>query len=599
VQRWWGAEILDLGSGSIRLERFRSASAALLMDHNTRDQIGVIESVKLKERRLEVSVRFGKGARAQEILTDVVDGIRRNVSIGYLIHDLKLERSSDTEGDTYRITDWEPYEASIVSVPADISVGIGRAAEEAGAQRQFVIGEQRMDEDDIQGGQAQNRSQPAATAPAQAPAATTINVQSVRDEARRAERDRQTQIRALSQRFNVPADLRTQFENGDQPVSEFRTAILDRMASRTPGTPPAAAGPEIGMSDRDVSRFRLTRLIAAMAFPSDTGLQRAAGFEFECARAAAERAPGDQVGMIVPEDVLSRGWINPEMRRALPAQQRGLVAASGSGANLVGDDLLGASFIELLRNRMALANAGVFIMSGLNGNVSIPRQTATGAVDWEGETDEDGQTDPTADQVTLSPKRAGATRRYSKQLLLQASIDVEAWLRMDLVTTLAIKIDHAGLYGTGSSNQPRGIINVSGVGKPTAFAGPVPTYAEVVALESAIAADNADIGAMSYIIEATMRGSLKTTEKATGTAQFVWEQGNTVNGYPAIVSNQVTSGDVFFGVWSQMLMGMWGALDLVVDPYSRKRTAEIEVTANRWVDFANRHPEAFAYNNDT
>ena len=130
VERWYGNEVLDHGPKAVRLGRMKQGGA-LLMDHNTSDQVGVVESVRIDADRTGRAVmRFGKSARAQEIFQDVVDGIRKNVSVGYRVLAAVLESSKDGV-ETYRITDWEPYEISLVSVPADATVGVGRSAEPA------------------------------------------------------------------------------------------------------------------------------------------------------------------------------------------------------------------------------------------------------------------------------------------------------------------------------------------------------------------------------------------------------------------------------------------------------------------------------------
>ncbi len=128
-QRWWGVEVLDCAPTAIRLGRLQSGGP-LLCDHDTTDQIGVIENVQIgADRVCRALVRFGKSERASEIFQDVIDGIRQNVSVGYQIHKAVLVESADPNAvqedaaDVYRVTDWEPFEVSIVSVPADASVG--------------------------------------------------------------------------------------------------------------------------------------------------------------------------------------------------------------------------------------------------------------------------------------------------------------------------------------------------------------------------------------------------------------------------------------------------------------------------------------------
>lgn len=142
-ERWWGTEILDHSAGAVRLDRLNSGGA-LLMDHNTRDQVGVVERAWIEGRKGHAIVRFGRSARAIEIFQDVKDGIRKLVSVGYRILDLVLERSTE-EAETYRARDWEPYEISLVAVPADPTVGVGRDGEPAGFDPRTLV-QQENDE---------------------------------------------------------------------------------------------------------------------------------------------------------------------------------------------------------------------------------------------------------------------------------------------------------------------------------------------------------------------------------------------------------------------------------------------------------------------
>jgi HK97 family phage major capsid protein len=238
------------------------------------------------------------------------------------------------------------------------------------------------------------------------------------------------------------------------------------------------------------------------------------------------------------------------------------------------------------------------MLTGLNGPVAIPRQTGAATAYWVAEKGAPSESNPTVDQVNLTPKTLGAYTEFSRRLILQSSIDVENMVRNELATVIALEIDRAALYGLGNTNQPLGLKNITGINTED-FNAAAPTYAELVSMETKVAADNADIGAMAYVTNATIYGGLKTTEKASGTAQFVLEPGGTVNGYNAVRSNQVATGDVFFGVWSQMLMGMWGALDLQVNPYALDTSGGVRVTALQDVDVAVRHPEAFTRGNNT
>ena len=190
-------------------------------------------------------------------------------------------------------------------------------------------------------------------------------------------------------------------------------------------------------------------------------------------------------------------------------------------------------------------------LSGLQGNISIPRQTSAATAYWVGESSSPTESQQAIDQVNMSPKTCGAFVDYSRRLLLQSSIEVEAMVRDDLARVIALELDRVGIYGTGSSNQPLGINNTSGIGSQTITT--FGTFAEYIGMETDVAAANADAGSLRYIINASARGALKSTEKASGTAQFVYEN-DEINGYPVIVSNQLQNNDALFGDFSMLIM---------------------------------------------
>jgi HK97 family phage major capsid protein len=198
----------------------------------------------------------------------------------------------------------------------------------------------------------------------------------------------------------------------------------------------------------------------------------------------------------------------------------------------------------------------------------------------------------------MTPKNIGAFTDMTRQLILQSTPAIEQLVRDDLTQALALAIDKGALEGTGLSGQPTGILSTVGVNKPTAFAAAVPTFAEMVALETAVAEDNALFGNLSYITDAATYGGLKTKAKDAGSGMFVLENGQ-ANGYNVIRTQQSTAGNVYFGNFADCLIGMWGGLDLTVDPYTASTTGTVRIVALQTVDVAVRHAVSFAYNNDT
>jgi len=272
---------------------------------------------------------------------------------------------------------------------------------------------------------------------------------------------------------------------------------------------------------------------------------------------------------------------------------------SSDDAALFSDDFRGGDFIDVLRNASSVMQAGARMLGGLSGDVKIPKKNTASSAAWiSSEGGAASETEMTVGQVSMAPKTLGAFTDVTRQLLIQSSLDVESLIRDDLSQAMGIAIDKAGLEGTGSSCQPTGILSTSGVNQVTNFAAATPTFAEVVTLETALAEDNALAGNLSYILPASMYGALKTTEKATGTAQFVVEPGGSINGYRGIVSNQATAGNLYFGNFDDLLIGMFGGLDLIVDPYTASTTGTVRIVALQSVDVAVRHAVSFAFGND-
>ena len=559
VARYFGNEVLSHDERSADLSRLND-SAPLLFNHDPDRVIGVVERAWIdgKKKRGYVNVRFSRNAFAQEVLADVRDGVLRNVSFGYAINDMEQRGSGD-----FVATSWAPYEVSVVSIPADPTVGVGRSFE---------------------ADPAAPAASPTPETEPEVPMENTPDISAVRAEAAaeaaKAERARISGITALADKHGM-TDLGRQLIEGGRSLDEARAAVLEKIGAKV--EPVGEKATDIGMSAKEVREFSFQRAINALANPQDRKLWEAAAFERECSEAAAAKAGKSAQGIMVPNEVLRRDLT---------------VGTASAAGDLVGTDFRPGSFIELLRNRSALAGMGVSSLTGLSGNVAIPRQTGAATAYWVAESGSPTESNQTVDQVNMTPKTVGAFTDYSRRLMLQSSIDVEQMIRQDLATVLALEIDRVGLYGLGNSNQPLGIKLTTGI-NTVDFGAATPTYAEVVDMESQIAADNADIGAMAYLLNASLRGALKTKDKGTDTGAYVFEPGGTINGYNAVVSNQVASGDVFFAVWSQLIMGMWSGLDLTVDPYTHSTSGTVRVVALQDVDFAVRHPEGFCRGNNT
>lgn len=572
VRRWFGIEVLGHDPGEVRMDRLNDG-APVLVRHNDADQVGVVERASIDGDRVgRATVRFGKSDRAKEIFEDIADGIRKHVSVGYRIHGMTLAETRDGGAtDVYRVTDWEPTEISSVPVPADHSVGIGRDLSPSEVQ----IPEKIADD-------------PSSIRKTEAKAATHMTTENTEQAAIDAERARVNDILDLGRQYGASDMAMDHARNPKATVSDFQRALLERSGKSAP-VPPKTS--DVGLTQRDLGKYSIVRAIRALSDPSNRRAQDDAGFEREvCDEARKHQRNADSGNFVIPSDVLRHAV---DGTRNLNAGTNGQAGAGSTGGNTIQTSLLASSYIEILRNK-AVFTHGIRMLGGLVGNVEIPKQTATTQGYWVGEGDSPSASTMDFGQVKLSPNTVAAYTDITRRLVMQSSLDVEALVRRDLAVQMGLTIDLSGYYGSGAGSQPQGLKGLTGIGA-MAFAGAQPTYAEIVDMETTIALANADAETMMYKARADFRGYAKQTLKFPGVngSATLWEPGDTVNGYKCPISQQISSGDVFMGNWSDIIMGMWGGLELMVDPYSNSTSGGIRVVTFQDVDWACRQTAAF------
>lgn len=566
--RYWGIEILDHSPGSIDLKFIGGGTAPLLVDHDPSALVGVVEEVSLGADRVgRARVRFGKSASAEKEFQDVRDAIRRNVSVGYRIKKMMLEE--EKEGNpTYRVTEWEPLEISLVSIPADTTVGVGR---EDRTETFETIIEYKEKETPMS-----QENQPAEKPP--------IDVQAVLDAERTNERKRIAEITALATKHQR-RDLADIAIAKGASVDQFRTLLLDSLDKGVELETPAS---HVGLSNAEVKRFSVMRAVRALASKN----WKEAQFEKEVSDQIARQVGREAGGFFMPYEV----------------QQRDLTGLSaGAGGNLVGTDLLGNAWIDILRNRQVIRNLGATVLSGLKGDVAIPRLSGAASAYWVAENSAPTESNQTFEQLALAPETVGTYTDLGRRLMMQSSPSVDMLVQTDLARVIAIEMDRVAIHGSGSSNQPTGILATSGIGDVAGGTnGLAPTWAHIVALESDVAVANADVGKLAYLTNASVRGKLKTTEKASNTAQFVWGDGNTpLNGYAAAVSNVVSSAltkgsssgvcsAIVFGNWEDLVIAEWGIVDILVDPYTGSAAGTTRVRILMDTTIGVRHAASFS-----
>ena len=343
--------------------------------------------------------------------------------------------------------------------------------------------------------------------------------------------------------------------------------------------------------DRLVASVGLLDVARAQMGGTDAAAGRAREISAELERRSGRKAQGLLWHMGAPASVEQR-----TLTTALPA--------GGAGGNLVGTDFRADQFIDRLRNATVVRRAGATVLSGLSGNVAIPRRTASVVAGWVQENSALSVSDPAFDQVTLSPKHAGVISEWSRNMILQASPDVEQLARNDMAATLGETLDAAAIAGTGASNQPRGILSTAGIGAVAMGAnGGALTYDAVADLMGAVADANGEAGSLAFATNSKVRraaGKLKDTQARPYGLATVFQ------GMPLFTSNLVpangTKGtgsglsSLVYGNFGDLLIGVWSELDVVVNPYSDAayQKGNVLIRAMMTVDIAVRHAESFA-----
>jgi len=570
-ERYFGSEVLSHNPESVDLSRLLSG-AAVLVNHDSDDHVGVVESARIDaDKKGRAVIRFSKSARGQEIFQDVLDGIRQLVSVAYMVNKYETTQRKG-QSDLVTVTKWTPYELTLASIPADITVGVGRSAETPKPEVTTHVKESIMTTE--------------VEVKTDAPA---FDANAERTKIRTEEARRRSMIDAIADRHDV-AELAKQAVSEGWDVATMNEKALEVVGERNNAARAKSKHDgNVDLSPKDTKRFSMLRLMDAIAHPNDRASQQRAGFELEVS-AEAVRAFGSDYkvrGQFVPENLLGG-------RRDLSA------GTATDGAELVAANLLPGSYIEVLRNTMVTAKAGITMLSGLVGNVDIPRQTTGAASTWVSAEDGDAtEGEAQFDQVSLTPKDLACYTEVTRRLLMQSTPSIEGIVMRDLAIAQALGIDLAVLYGSAASGQPRGIKNQTGVNTKDLTAA-APTYAEIIEIVKKVLEDNALVGSCSWIISPAGWEDLSTTPKQGSGVEgnFILGDSGLIAGYNWQVSNQVTAEEYFFGDFSQVLLGEWGGLEINVDPYTQSLKGRIRYITFKTVDVAVRQPTAFCYSHD-
>jgi len=624
--RWFGNEILVHDKGAIRTGRLDAGLVPNNFNHDPDRQLGIVDNYEIKDGRMVVEGPFSRSAFAQEKRQDYDDGILKAASIGYRIH--KMVRTEDEDNpnapDECRVTDWEPFDASLVTVPADATVGVGRAV----GSEDFPVELETISRRSAAAPATETAPQPKQEIKIMAETAVIPSVAEL-------ELARQNEIMAVATdkdfRKYVSIDETKEAIDKKTSANDFKDAVARKIVAANDVSKVGTAADQVfRQSDKkDQRRYSVTNFIRSLVNEAKAGTfpKVDATFEREMSAEIAKRLKISTSGPLIPLDSIRA------LGTAAIGSGSGQIAVSSEAAAV--ETITRPEVIELLRNRPRAVALGARVLGGLQGVIRLPRQTAAATAYWLTEGAGVTESDLTMDYVTLSPKRYSMQTAWTIELLAEMSPDVEALARADMAKVRLLGLDLASISGTGSSNgQPQGLLGTTGLTfiNPTGtkFAtsgaddGAQPlTFTDILSFESNVAAANADVATSGWMFTPEVRAQLKNTLKFPSAAIAqggpIWgdnakdPDGLEVGplGYKAGVTNQLpkTGAKVasypaadytanalhtaIFGDFSQMIFADWGAVEVVVDPYTQAGNGAIVVTQRSLHDIAIRHILAF------
>lgn len=592
----------------------------MLFNHRRDDHLGRATKFHNDGHRIDVGILedliWSEGQSAQVRKKDVESGALVGTSVGYSILD-DGECIGAKDGVPIYKFKWAPHEFSFCTIEADTTVGAGRGLTREVVQAMkkegkdlpqlkeiSVKSQNAIDETRKQSNNATTKQKPMAEEITEKTESPKVEVVKEADVLAK-ERNRVSRINGYVASFKVEnmktkvAELAVKAIEGGQSYDDFRQSVLDNW-SDAQKVDDSVTG-EINMSKKELRRYSIAQLLR----------QAAAGkiddFYKEKSGDVAKLTKRDPEGIWIPDDVSGRsldeihGLGNRAVKnigeRIEQLERAMTVSVFSAGGALVGTDLLAGSLIQLLLNKVSFLN-GFIHLGGLVGNVAIPKVTGGQTAYWLPEGGTVTASQMVFAQLGLLPHRLVASTAFDKQLVAQASLSVEALVRDTIARIMAVEKNRAMINGSGSSGEPLGLLNITGVQSNDTTAN-APTWAQIVNFETKIGTANADLGPMSWLYSPAVQGNLKSLPKIGTTFPIFMQEGDKVNGYPVNTTNNVPSGLGIFGVGSEFIVADWAGIDIVVNPYSLDTSGQIRITVQMWTDNGCRHEVAFVVSDDT
>ena len=370
----------------------------------------------------------------------------------------------------------------------------------------------------------------------------------------------------------LPADVQTRWDALNTEAEalnaqERRQVVIDDLDRRAAGGQSIASDGTDNRFEEIAAQVTALDVLRAQIGATDAGAGRAREVSAEIARRSGRQ----------PEGLFFHMGASgaPVERRVFSTT----TPAGGPGSNLI-QTTVSPSMIDRLRERVLVRQMGATVLGGLVGNLSIPRLKASATAQWIAEGGTLTASDPQTDAVELTPKHVGGIVGLSRNMIQQPSLDVARMVEDDLTKLIASAIDAAAIQG-GGANAPSGLLAAgSGITiVPGGAAGLAPTWDNAIALIGAVDTANALAGSLGFITNAKVVKACRTTSKITTdtTGNFIMNDAATLAGYPLGSTQNVPAtfskgggtnlSALVFGDWSQLVVGYWSELDLLLSPY--------------------------------
>lgn len=541
-------EVLEISDQAIDFSRLVDEKAPFLFEHDTEKQIGVVEKAYIQDEKLKVLVRFSENDFAQSVLKDILSGIRRNVSVGYIVMETRFQQN---QGDfpTVYVTRWQPYECSSVSVPADHSVGY---------QRNLKIGNNlSMNNEDIKEVVEtvvdETKEQPTTV---ETVSATEEVKEEVKEEAKVLEEVDETEDILAAGELAGEEDLARQCIQEKRSLKEFKQLVKNKRNFKG------------NNSMENKKRYSITKAIRSIWKGT-----KDAEYEMNISQTASRNLQADDHDLFIPMNEL-----------------RALGPGAGSGGALINTTYLPTEYVPLLRPELSLEKTGFHTIPSDGNPVSFAVMTsgATAAM-----YDLDGQltdSDPKFTLKTLTPKKAGICVPIPFSLILQAQPEADAVVEEDMVNAIKELRDKMILVGSGTGNEPTGIYSTTGVNE-VATSG-IYSWEGVVAAEAAIRKTNVT-GNLYWVMNSNDKAKFETTLKDDVAGATYLCEDNKIKGYEVVVNNFLTDGQIILGDFTDVAVAEFGPLKIKVDDISLAKKQAIQVIMDMEFDCCVRRPGSF------